>query len=175
MLEAERERLWFLFLTRGGVCGRTPAGCGEPEKTEETQGTNKHRNWGPWRAQPETQECFLKPLCVTRRIELGLKNASCFHQKGNRLELIEPNTTDRRAGQCKLNWWSRMNKQLIFVGSEQTQACHVVKWLQIHQGAGWMRPSGGACQREIYAGHRAIKSVPSRNLKQWSSPYITKR
>jgi len=44
MLEAETEQLWVLFFSRGGVCGRMPAGCGESEKTEETQGTNKHIN-----------------------------------------------------------------------------------------------------------------------------------
>lgn len=66
-----------------------PGGCGELEKTEEVQGTNMRINGGPRRAGPETWECFLKPLCVTPTIKLGLENVSCFHQRG---ELV---TVDR--------------------------------------------------------------------------------
>lgn len=51
----KREQLWFLFFTSGGVCGRTPRGCGELEKTEEVQGTNMCIKGGPWGTRPETQ------------------------------------------------------------------------------------------------------------------------
>lgn len=49
------EQLWFLFFTNGGVCGRTPRGCGELEKTEEVQGTNMCIKGGPRGTWPETQ------------------------------------------------------------------------------------------------------------------------
>lgn len=48
-------------------------------------------------------ECFLKPLRVAPRIKLGSESTSYFHQRGNWLQLIEANTTDKGAEQCTLN------------------------------------------------------------------------
>lgn len=46
----------------------------------------KHaRKVRPTESSARNRECFLKPLCVTQRIRLGLESTSCFHQRGMRV------------------------------------------------------------------------------------------
>ena len=137
----------------------------------EDRSTNKHINWGPRRPGPETRECFLKPLCVARRIKLGLKNTSCFHQRGSRLEQKEPNATAKGAEQCSWNWWESHERPACFCweGTNRgvTRCCQMTP----DTSGGWTRPRGGACRCEIQAGHCTIKSALSRNHTTEEQPF----
>lgn len=76
-------------------------GCGESGKTDEIPGTNKYAHKGrPTESSARNTGVFPEAPYVTWRIRLGLESTSCFHQKGNGLQLIEPNITDKRAEQC---------------------------------------------------------------------------